>query len=78
VFTVKFEYRVKLSNVICVVYPDLNLDPSNRFVFGPPGSGSGFIVTRFDPDPDPSVKSKNTKKNFDAYCFEPFFYFLSC
>jgi hypothetical protein len=49
---------VKLSLVSSDVYPDLNPDPSNRFVFGPPGSGSGFIVRRFDPDPDPSVSKQ--------------------
>jgi hypothetical protein len=38
-----------------VADPDLNPDPRDPYVFGPPGSGSGLFVTGMDPDPDPSI-----------------------
>ncbi len=44
--------------------------------FGPPGSGSGFISTRYGPDP--SMINKNSKKSLNILLFCDFFYdFLS-
>jgi hypothetical protein len=39
---------------------------SIRFVFGPPGSGSGLIV--ICTDPDPLITSQKNKKNLDVCC----------
>jgi hypothetical protein len=35
------------------------------------------LVRGMDPDPDPSISSKNSKKKLDSYYFVTFFDFLS-
>jgi hypothetical protein len=46
-------------------------DPPEPRVFVPLGYGSGSISPRYGPYPDldPSIFSKNSKKNLDLYCF---------
>jgi hypothetical protein len=38
-----------------------------QMFFGLPDSD--LLVRGMDPDPDPSIIKKNSKKNLDSYCF---------
>jgi hypothetical protein len=53
-----FEFKSSVAD------PDLNLDPSDPYVFGLPGSG-------------PSIIKHDSKKNLDSFCFCDFFLALS-
>jgi hypothetical protein len=54
---------------------DRDADPSDPYVFGPPGSRSGSIIQRYGSALLSSYK--NSKKNLDSYCFVILFDFLS-
>jgi hypothetical protein len=64
------------SSATSVADPDPNPDPSDLYVFGPPGSGSisqieVWIRILLSP-------SKNCKRNLDSYCFvASFWLFIS-
>jgi hypothetical protein len=56
---------------------DPNPDPSDPYVFGPPGSGSGSEVWIRIRIQILLLPSKNSEKNHDSYCFMTSFRLLS-
>ncbi len=52
-----------------VTDPDQNPDPSDPYVFGPPGSGSGSISQRYGSGSGSDYHQAKKKKNLDSYCF---------
>ncbi len=61
------------ARLYSVVVRAADPDPSDPYVFGPPGSEPDPLVRGIDPDsypaPDPSIIKQTSKKNLDSYCF---------
>ncbi len=51
-------------------------DPQDPYVFGPPGSASGFVSHKTDPAPDPPSSSKIVRKPFISVLLFDFFDFF--
>ncbi len=76
--TVTWTGNVDHLNKATTSFADPNPDPSDLYVFGPPGFGSGSISQRhgFESGSFYLSSSKKCKKNLDSYCSVTSFWLL--